>query len=151
MPEQVAEAAALGHSEPGPHIETRKLYISIWIILLCFTALTTGVAYIDIGIWNTPVAIIIAIIKASLVVLFFMHARHMEKLVRVVIGVAIFWLCILIVITLADFTTRGLLIHTPWLQNKRIEVHHLIPGPVNIPPPPATAQPPIPATGAPGR
>lgn len=135
MPEQVAEAAALERAGHGPHIESKKLYISIWIILLCFTGLTTGVAFIDLGMWNTPVALAIAVIKASLVVIFFMHARHSEKLVRIVIGVAIFWLLILIVITVSDYATRGLLSPTRWMQNQPVVVHHLTPGPVINPNP----------------
>ncbi|MDE3178159.1 MAG: cytochrome C oxidase subunit IV family protein [Acidobacteriota bacterium] len=129
MPEQVAEGVLVGRLEHGSHIESKKLYIAIWIILLCFTALTTGVAFIDLGPLNTIVALAIAVIKAGLVVLFFMHARHSEKLVRVVIGVAIFWLLILIVITIADFSTRNLIPVSPWLKNQPIVVHHLTPGP----------------------
>ncbi|MGH9449489.1 MAG: cytochrome C oxidase subunit IV family protein [Terriglobia bacterium] len=129
MPEQVAASASAGHIEHGPHVESKKLYLTIWVILLCFTALTTGVAFIDIGVWNTPVALAIAVIKASLVVLFFMHARHSEKLVRVVIGVAIFWLLILIVVTTSDFATRHLLPLPAWEKNQPTIVHHLTPGP----------------------
>ncbi len=116
-------------TEQVSHVEPKKLYISIWIILLCFTALTTGVAFIDLGSLNTVVALAIAICKAGIVVLFFMHARHSEKLVRVVIGVAIFWLLILIVISTTDFATRRLLPPPPWLQNQTVVVHHLTPGP----------------------
>lgn len=130
MPESVADVAAFGPVEHGPHIEPKKLYIAIWIILLCFTGLTTGVAFIDLGIWNTPVALAIAVIKASLVVIFFMHARHSEKLVRIVIGVAIFWLLILIVVTVSDYATRGLLSPLRWMENQPVVVHHLTPGPV---------------------
>lgn len=116
-------------TEQVSHVEPKKLYISIWIILLCFTALTTGVAFIDLGSLNTVVALAIAICKAGIVVLFFMHARHSEKLVRVVIGVAIFWLLILIVISTTDFATRHLLPPPPWIQHQTIVVHHLTPGP----------------------
>lgn len=116
-------------TEQASHVESKKLYISIWIILLCFTALTTGVAFVDLGSLNTVVALAIAVCKAGIVVLFFMHARHSEKLVRVVIGVAIFWLLILIVISTTDFATRTLLPTPAWLQNQAIVVHHLTPGP----------------------
>ncbi|MGH9404759.1 MAG: cytochrome C oxidase subunit IV family protein [Terriglobia bacterium] len=120
-------------TEQIAHIEPRKLYITIWIVLLCFTALTTGVAYIDLGAFNTVVALAIAICKAGLVVLFFMHARHSEKLVRVVIGVAIFWLLILIVISTSDFATRKLLPQPAWLKNQPVIVHHLDAGPIMNP------------------
>ncbi|MGH9396887.1 MAG: cytochrome C oxidase subunit IV family protein [Terriglobia bacterium] len=116
-------------SEQVSHVESKNLYIYIWIILLCFTALTTGVAFIDLGPLNTVAALAIAVCKAGLVVLFFMHARHSEKLVRVVIGVAIFWLLILIVITTSDFATRHLLPMPAWEKNQPTIVHHLTPGP----------------------
>ncbi|MGH9430445.1 MAG: cytochrome C oxidase subunit IV family protein [Terriglobia bacterium] len=97
------------------HIENKRLYINIWIILLCFTALTTGVAYIDLGVFNTVAALAIAVCKASLVVLFFMHVRHSERLVRLVVCFAVFWLLILIVISLSDFATRHLIATPHWL------------------------------------
>jgi cytochrome c oxidase subunit 4 len=102
-------------SELISHIESKKLYFAIWAILLIFTALTTGVAYIDLGYLNTIVALAIAVCKASLVVLFFMHVRHSEGLVRVVVVGAFFWLLILIVISISDFATRGLVRHPNWL------------------------------------
>jgi cytochrome c oxidase subunit 4 len=116
-------------TEQVAHVERKRLYVLIWAALLFFTALTTGVAYIDLGSLNTIVALAIAVCKASIVVLFFMHARHSEKLVRVVIGVAVFWLLILIVISISDFSTRNLLPVPPWVQNKPMVVHHLTPGP----------------------
>lgn len=118
-------------TEHVAHVESKKLYVSIWAILLIFTAVTTGVAYIDLGSLNTVVALAIAVCKASIVVLFFMHARHSEKLVRVVIGVAVFWLLILIVISISDFATRGLMPTAPWIKNQPMVVHHLIPGPTH--------------------
>jgi cytochrome c oxidase subunit IV len=97
------------------HIENKRLYFSIWIALLFFTALTTGVAYIDLGAYNTVAALAIAVCKASLVVLFFMHVRHSERLIRVFVCAAIFWLLILIVISLSDFATRGFIPSPHWL------------------------------------
>lgn len=116
-------------TEQASHVESKRLYITIWIVLLIFTGLTTGVAFIDLGSMNTVVALAIAVCKAGFVILFFMHARHSEKLVRVVIGVAIFWLLILIVVSTTDFATRTLLPKPAWLQNQTIVVHHLTPGP----------------------
>jgi cytochrome c oxidase subunit IV len=110
------------------HVERKKVYVTIWIVLLCFTALTTGVAYIDLGSnWNTVVALAIAVCKASLVVLFFMHVRNVsERMVRVVIVTAIFTLMILIVISFSDFATRKLIPPPPGLrQASHIVVHHL--------------------------
>ena len=118
-------------SEAVSHIEKKKLYFTIWIILLCFTALTTGVAFIDLGPFNTIVALVIAVCKASLVVFFFMHLRHSEGLVRIVAGIAIFWLCILIVISISDFATRNRIHQPDWFQNQPLILHHLQSGPTS--------------------
>lgn|SRR5487761_81244 len=118
-------------SETVSHIEKKKLYFTIWIVLLCFTALTTGMAFIDLGPFNTIVALAIAVCKASLVVFFFMHLRHSEGLVRIVAGVAIFWLCILIVISISDFANRNRISSPSWPQNRPPIVQHLQPGPTS--------------------
>ncbi len=57
------------------HIVSSKLYLGIWITLLCLTVITAGVAFIDLGRLNTVVALVIATFKALLVVLFFMHVK----------------------------------------------------------------------------
>lgn len=116
-------------SEAVSHIEKKKLYFTIWIVLLCFTALTTGIAYIDLGPFNTVVAFAIAICKAALVVAFFMHVRHSEGLVRLVVGVAALWLAILIVVSISDFATRKKIPTPPWPPNRPPIAHHLTPGP----------------------
>jgi cytochrome c oxidase subunit IV len=99
------------------HIEHKRVYIAIWISLLCLTVLTTGVAYFDLGgAWNTVVALLIAVFKASLVVLFFMHVRHViERMIRVVIVAAVLFLALLIIVTIADIATRGMLSSPHWL------------------------------------
>jgi cytochrome c oxidase subunit 4 len=74
--------------------------------LLAMTALTTGMAYVDMGQWNTIVALTIACCKATLVILFFMHWRWSTRLVRVVILSALLWLVILITLTTTDFFSR---------------------------------------------
>ena len=66
-----------------------------------------GVAFIDLGPFNTVVALVIASVKALLVILFFMHVKYTsEKLTKVVVVSAIFWLIILLALSLADYTTR---------------------------------------------
>jgi cytochrome c oxidase subunit IV len=115
-------------AEHTAHVERTRIYVTIWITLLCFTALTTGVAYIDLGAdWNTVVALAIAVCKASLVVLFFMHVRSVsERMVRVVIVTAIFTLLVLIVVSLSDFATRELIPSPPALRRpSHIVLHHL--------------------------
>lgn len=89
------------------HIAPRKLYIFVFLGLLVMTVLTWQVAYIDLGKWNTVVALIIAIFKASLVVTFFMHLRWSHSMIRLVLFAAIFWLAIMITLTVGDFFSRS--------------------------------------------
>jgi cytochrome c oxidase subunit 4 len=89
------------------HVSSLKLYIGIWIALLAGTLLTVIAAGIDLGPFNAVVALTIATIKATLVVLFFMHVKYAhEKLTKVVIVSALFWLAILLALSMADYSTR---------------------------------------------
>ena len=88
------------------HVVPKKTYFLIFGLLLALTALTTGMAYVDLGQWNTIVALIIACCKATLVVLFFMHLRWSPRLMRVVLLSALLWLAILISLTTTDFFSR---------------------------------------------
>ncbi len=90
------------------HIVPVKIYIGIFVALLCLTALTTAVAYKDLGAeWNTVVALAIAVAKALLVILFFMHVKYSSGLTKIVIVAGFFFLAILVSLTLADELTRG--------------------------------------------
>ncbi|MDQ6655824.1 MAG: cytochrome C oxidase subunit IV family protein [Verrucomicrobiota bacterium] len=75
--------------------------------LLGFLALTIGAAYIDLGPFNTVVALLISLAKASLILLFFMHLRYSRPLVWVVAGAGFFWLGIMLVLAMNDYLTRG--------------------------------------------
>jgi len=88
------------------HVVPKSTYFVIFGTLLLLTALTTGVAFIDMGQWNTIVALIIAVCKATLVVLFFMHLRWSTGMMRVVLLSALLWLSILISLTTTDFFSR---------------------------------------------
>ena len=91
------------------HIVSTKLYYAIWIALLLLTGITAGVAFIDLGPFNTVVALVIATLKAVLVLLFFMHLKYAsEKMTSVVVISAIFWLLLLLALSLADYSTRPL-------------------------------------------
>jgi cytochrome c oxidase subunit IV len=89
------------------HVVPVKLYVTVFLALIFLTGLTTGVAYIDLGTFNTVVALAIAATKMMLVVLFFMHVKYISGMTRVVIVAGIFWLAIMITLTLADELTRG--------------------------------------------
>jgi cytochrome c oxidase subunit IV len=88
------------------HVVDKKIYFLIFGSLLAMTAVTTGMAYVDLGQWNTIVALIIACCKATLVVLFFMHLRWSPDLMRIVLLSALLWLAILISLTTTDFFSR---------------------------------------------
>jgi cytochrome c oxidase subunit 4 len=101
------QAATTQDDSPHEHISTVGSSVVIWIILLVCTGLTAVVAFIDLGPANTIVALSIATFKAILVVLFFMHAKYThEKLTPLVIVSAIFFLFILLALSMADYTTR---------------------------------------------
>jgi cytochrome c oxidase subunit 4 len=94
------------HSERAVHVVPVRTYVLVFLALMAGTALTTGVAYIDLGRWNTVVALAIAFTKMMLVVLFFMHVKYATGLTRVVILAGFFWLAIMIALTLSDELTR---------------------------------------------
>jgi caa(3)-type oxidase subunit IV len=86
---------------------TPKTYAVVLLALLGLTALTTGVAFVDLGGgWNTLAAIAIAAAKALRVVLYFMHLRTSDRFTWVVAGAGIFWLLLLLGGTLDDLLTR---------------------------------------------
>ena len=86
-----------------------KTNIAVWLALLVLTGVTAGVAFIDLGPFNTVVALVIATIKALLVVLIFMHVKYAsDRLTKVVLISALFWLFLLLGLSLADYTTRAL-------------------------------------------
>ena|SRR5437870_11001596 len=89
------------------HVESRGTYALIFVTLLVLTAVTTGVAYIDLGPFSVVVALTIAVVKMLLVALFFMHLRHSTQLTKVVVAGGLMWLAIMIVLGMADFLTRG--------------------------------------------
>jgi cytochrome c oxidase subunit 4 len=88
------------------HIVARKTYILVFAALIVLTLTTVGAATIDLGPLNTVVALVIAMIKASLVILFFMHVRYSKPLIGLVVLGSVLWLAILIVLTLSDFMSR---------------------------------------------
>jgi cytochrome c oxidase subunit IV len=91
------------------HIASKSLYFTIFAALMVLTVATVGVTYVDLGRANLFVALGIAVTKATLVVLFFMHARWSERLVHVTIISALTFLGILAAFTFSDYMTRGIL------------------------------------------
>lgn len=85
----------------------RQLYYRVFVILLGLTLLTVGVAFLELGPLNIIIALTIAVGKALLVLLFFMHLRYSSGLIWIVCGAGIFWLMLLLTITLSDYLTRN--------------------------------------------
>lgn len=88
------------------HVVSPKIYFVILLCLLLGTYLTVSAALRDFGPWNLVIALAIATCKAVLVVLFFMHARYSPKRTQLVIVCAIFWLGLLLFMTMSDYVTR---------------------------------------------
>ncbi len=89
------------------HIVQPRIYLVIFLSLMLGTGLTVLAAFVDFpGPLNAVVALTIAVVKAALVVLFFMHVRYSGRLVWLVIASALLWLAILFAITFSDYWTR---------------------------------------------
>jgi cytochrome c oxidase subunit 4 len=99
------EHAVVG--EPTHHGPSRAVYVMIFVALLVLTGATVGAAEIDLGALNNVVMLGIAVTKATLVVLFFMHVYYGPRLVHAIVGAGLAWLAILVVFLLADYLTRG--------------------------------------------
>lgn len=93
-------------SENGHHVVSPKLYALILGALLLGTYLTVQAAKVDLGRWNIILALTIATIKMSLVILFFMHGKYSARRTQLVIISGFFWLAIMLGLTLMDYTTR---------------------------------------------
>ena len=81
-------------------------YLAVYGALIALALFTTGLAYLDLGPVNAAVALAIAGAKATLVILYFMHVRYAPSVTRLFVGVGIFFLGILFVLTLSDVYTR---------------------------------------------
>ena len=92
------------------HIITpARTYVFVFIALVLLTGITYYAAIHDLGVMNTPVALGIAGLKASLVVLYFMAVRYNTPLTKVVVVAGFFWLLILFGLTMGDYLTRATL------------------------------------------
>jgi cytochrome c oxidase subunit 4 len=108
------------HAGGQQHVVPVKVYIAVFLALLALTVLTWAAAQKDLGHpevlsvrvpLNVVVALAIAVTKAALVVLFFMHVKYSSRLVQLAIASAFVWLVILLAVTVSDYLSRG------WLGN----------------------------------
>lgn len=93
------------------HIVSIRTYLTIFGALMVLTSITVFAASFDLAhVWgplNALVALTIAVIKATLVVLYFMHVRYSSKLIQVIVVSGVLWFVILIAFTMADYLTRS--------------------------------------------
>jgi cytochrome c oxidase subunit 4 len=89
------------------YVVPTRVYYLIFAALMVGTAITVGVAFVDLGPLNAIVALTIAVLKATLVVLFFMHVRYSTRLTWAVVMGSVFWLGILLALTFSDYLTRS--------------------------------------------
>ena len=89
------------------HISPKSTYYTIFGILMGLTALTVFAAFHHLGVFNFPVALGIAITKATLVILYFMHVKYGKRLVQITVAAGFIWLGLLIIGTLHDYLTRA--------------------------------------------
>ena len=89
------------------HIVSRKVYFAVFAALIVFTFVTVGIAKLDLGRWNVIVALAVAVTKAMLVILYFMHIKFSKRLTQVVVAAGFLWLLLLFGLTLSDYLTRG--------------------------------------------
>ncbi len=89
-------------------------YVVVGVILILLTVLTVSISFIPMGgIWHIVVGLIIGLCKASLVVLFFMHVLLSDRVTWIVVAISCFWLGLLLVLTLCDYFTRGMIPFMP--------------------------------------
>ena|SRR5205085_9978371 len=90
------------------HVASKGFYLLIGTTLLVLTLVTVKAAFVNLGIFNPVVALLIATVKATLVILFFMHVKGAsEKLTGAVVVSGFFFLAILLCLSLADYLTRA--------------------------------------------
>jgi cytochrome c oxidase subunit IV len=94
--------------EPAHHASSLVMYFGVFLALMVLTAITVWVSRIDLGAMNVPVAMAVAIVKATLVVLFFMHVLHSSRLTWVVVLSSALMIGVLFVLMFADYLTRNL-------------------------------------------
>jgi cytochrome c oxidase subunit 4 len=98
---------AHGTTHDTHHIVSPMTYLLIFGALLVGTALTVGAAFVDLGHFNPVVAILIACIKAVLVILFFMHVFYSSRLMKLTVAAGFFTFLVLITMTLSDYLSRA--------------------------------------------
>lgn len=90
-----------------------KVYAAVFAALLALTITTVAVSKLELGEYNFVAAMAIAVVKATLVIVFFMDVRRASSLTKLFVGAGLFWMAILLVFVLSDYLSRG------WLPGPR--------------------------------
>ena len=98
------------------HVSPLSTYLSIFAALMVLSAITVGAAFADLGSLNPVVALAIAGLKATLVILYFMHVKYSSRLTKLTVVLSMFFVAILFAETLMDYATRGWLNYVPMGQ-----------------------------------
>ena len=93
------------HSEH--HIVPKRVYALVFTTLIIMTWVTAWISTVDLGSMNIWVALSIAVFKATIVVLFFMHVKYGTRLTKMIVCAGILWLMFLLFVTMGDIWTRG--------------------------------------------
>ncbi len=89
------------------HVASKGSYVSIFLALMVLTAITVGAAFINLGTFNATVALAVATVKATMVVLFFMHVKYSSRLTKLAVVSGFFFLSILLLLTFVDYGARS--------------------------------------------
>ena len=100
-------AQQLQHEDEYTHVVPASIYVGIWAALMVGTLITVLASFAELGPFNIVIALLIATIKGTLVVLFFMHLRYSPKLTIVAVIAAVFWLFIMFSLTMTDYLSRA--------------------------------------------
>jgi cytochrome c oxidase subunit IV len=91
-----------------------KVYVAVFLMLIALTLTTVAVSKVELGEYNFVVAMTIAVVKGTLVVLFFMHVRQSSAMTKLFVAAGFFWMAILFVFTMSDYLSRGWLPAPGW-------------------------------------
>ncbi len=89
------------------HVVPVRVYVTIFLALMVLTALTVRAAFIDLGPMNNVIMLGIAITKATLVVLYFMHVRYSDRLTWILVSTGFVFVAVMVLITISDPISRG--------------------------------------------
>jgi cytochrome c oxidase subunit 4 len=89
------------------HTMTPRTYLLVFTALIALTALTVGLSFLELGGWHTVIGLLIGAVKAVLIGLFFMHLLHAPRLTWLIALSGVYWLGILLGLTMTDYVSRG--------------------------------------------